>query len=152
MILGVISDTHSLLRPEAVAALRGVDRIIHAGDIGGPEVLTSLAALAPVVAVRATTTAARGRRRYRPPRLSTQTARSSMSSTTSLSWTSIRRPVDSGWWWPGTLTDPDSKNGTASSGSTLVARGRDGSSYRSRSGDWSSRQASSAARSLTLMS
>lgn len=52
MILGVISDTHGLLRPEAVAALQGVDRIIHAGDVGGPEVLAALAAIAPVVAVR----------------------------------------------------------------------------------------------------
>jgi len=52
MILGVISDTHGLLRPEAVAELRGVDRIIHAGDIGGPEILASLSQLAPVVAVR----------------------------------------------------------------------------------------------------
>jgi putative phosphoesterase len=52
MILGVISDTHGLLRPEAVAALRGTDRIIHAGDIGGPQILASLAELAPVVAVR----------------------------------------------------------------------------------------------------
>ena len=52
MVLGVISDTHGLLRPEAVAALRGVDRIIHAGDIGGPEILAALAAIAPVVAVR----------------------------------------------------------------------------------------------------
>ncbi|HVY37818.1 MAG TPA: metallophosphoesterase family protein [Polyangia bacterium] len=52
MLLGVISDTHGLLRPEAVAALRGVDRIIHAGDIGGPEILAALAAIAPVVAVR----------------------------------------------------------------------------------------------------
>ncbi|HXU61945.1 MAG TPA: metallophosphoesterase family protein [Polyangia bacterium] len=52
MILGVISDTHGLLRPEAVDALRGVDRIIHAGDIGGPQILTELSQLAPVVAVR----------------------------------------------------------------------------------------------------
>jgi len=52
MIIGVISDTHGLLRPEAMAALRGVDRIIHAGDVGAPEVLTALAALAPVTAVR----------------------------------------------------------------------------------------------------
>ena len=36
MIIGVISDTHGLLRPEAVAALRGADRIVHAGDVGGP--------------------------------------------------------------------------------------------------------------------
>jgi putative phosphoesterase len=51
-VIGVISDTHGLLRPEALAALRGVDRIIHAGDIGAPEVLSALAALAPVTAVR----------------------------------------------------------------------------------------------------
>jgi len=52
VVIGVISDTHGLLRPEAAAALRGVDRIIHAGDIGAPEILTALAALAPVTAVR----------------------------------------------------------------------------------------------------
>jgi putative phosphoesterase len=52
VLLGVISDTHGLLRPEAVAALRGVDRIVHAGDIGAPEVLAALAELAPVTAVR----------------------------------------------------------------------------------------------------
>ena len=52
MIIGVISDTHGLLRPEAAAALRGLDRIIHAGDIGGQDILTALAALAPVTAVR----------------------------------------------------------------------------------------------------
>ena len=52
MVIGVISDTHGLLRPEALAALRGSDQIIHAGDIGGPEVLEALAALAPVAAVR----------------------------------------------------------------------------------------------------
>lgn len=52
MKLGLISDTHGLLRPEALAALRGCALIMHAGDIGGPEVLTALEALAPVVAVR----------------------------------------------------------------------------------------------------
>jgi len=52
VIIGVISDTHGLLRPEAVDALRGVDRIVHAGDVGGPEVLAALGAVAPVVAVR----------------------------------------------------------------------------------------------------
>jgi uncharacterized protein len=49
---GVISDTHGLLRPEAVKALEGVDMIIHAGDIGKPEILEALRAIAPVVAVR----------------------------------------------------------------------------------------------------
>lgn len=52
MVVGVISDTHGLLRPEAIAALRGVDRIIHAGDIGAPEILTTLGEIAPVTAVR----------------------------------------------------------------------------------------------------
>src|ERR1700737_2776484 len=50
--LGVISDTHGLLRPEAVEALRGSDRILHAGDIGAPEILEALAMIAPVTAVR----------------------------------------------------------------------------------------------------
>jgi putative phosphoesterase len=50
--IGLISDTHGLLRPEALAYLRGCSRIIHGGDIGGPELLESLAALAPVTAVR----------------------------------------------------------------------------------------------------
>jgi len=52
MRLGILSDTHGLLRPEARAALEDTDLIIHAGDIGSPEVLTGLHALAPVVAVR----------------------------------------------------------------------------------------------------
>ena len=52
MQVGVISDTHGLVRPEALAALRGSELIVHAGDIGGPEVLDALRALAPVVAVR----------------------------------------------------------------------------------------------------
>jgi putative phosphoesterase len=50
--VGVISDTHGLLRPEAVAALTGVERIIHAGDIGDRAVLDALGRLAPVSAVR----------------------------------------------------------------------------------------------------
>jgi uncharacterized protein len=50
--IGVISDTHGLVRPEAVKALQGVELIIHAGDIGKPEVLEALGAIAPVVAVR----------------------------------------------------------------------------------------------------
>jgi len=52
LTVGLISDTHGLLRPQAVEALRGVHRIIHAGDIGGEEVLAALRALAPVDAIR----------------------------------------------------------------------------------------------------
>ena len=52
MFVGVISDTHGLLRPEAVAALRAADHIIHAGDIGDPAILERLSKIAPVTAVR----------------------------------------------------------------------------------------------------
>jgi putative phosphoesterase len=52
ILIGVISDTHGLLRPEAIAALRGSEHIIHAGDVGSPEILERLAAIAPVTAVR----------------------------------------------------------------------------------------------------
>jgi uncharacterized protein len=51
-MLGLISDTHGLLRPEATEALRGAELIIHAGDVGGPEILAALSQLAPVIAVR----------------------------------------------------------------------------------------------------
>ena len=51
-LIGVISDTHGLVRPEALEALRGSDLIIHAGDVGAPEVLDRLGSLATVVAVR----------------------------------------------------------------------------------------------------
>jgi putative phosphoesterase len=50
--IGVISDTHGLLRPEAVAALSGSDLIVHAGDVGGSEILDRLREIAPVTAVR----------------------------------------------------------------------------------------------------
>ena len=52
MRIGLISDTHGLFRPEAAAALRGVDHIIHAGDIGSAAVLAALEDIAPVDAVR----------------------------------------------------------------------------------------------------
>ncbi len=51
-LVGLISDTHGLLRREASAALAGVDRILHAGDAGRPDVLEALQAIAPVTAVR----------------------------------------------------------------------------------------------------
>lgn len=50
--IGLISDTHGLLRQEAMAALQGSDLIIHAGDVGNPEIIHRLGAIAPVVAVR----------------------------------------------------------------------------------------------------
>jgi uncharacterized protein len=50
--IGLISDTHGLLRPEATASLRGCSLIIHGGDIGGPKILEELGSIAPVTAVR----------------------------------------------------------------------------------------------------
>jgi uncharacterized protein len=52
MKIGVISDTHGLLRPEAVEALRGSNYIVHAGDVGDPAILAQLEKIAPVTAVR----------------------------------------------------------------------------------------------------
>jgi len=51
-VIGVISDTHGLLRPEAIEALRGAALILHAGDVGAPEILAELRQIAPVTAVR----------------------------------------------------------------------------------------------------
>jgi putative phosphoesterase len=52
MIVGIISDTHGLLRPDAVELLRGSEHIIHAGDIGSPEIIPALEKIAPVTAIR----------------------------------------------------------------------------------------------------
>lgn len=52
MLIGVISDTHGLLRPEAIAALHESEHIIHAGDIGAPEIILALEKIAPVTAIR----------------------------------------------------------------------------------------------------
>src|SRR5690348_10093482 len=51
-MVGLISDTHGLLRPEALKALRGAELIVHAGDVGDPAILDELRAMAPVFAVR----------------------------------------------------------------------------------------------------
>jgi len=52
MRVGVISDTHGLLRPQAIRALRGSEHIVHAGDVGAHEILEELKAIAPVTAIR----------------------------------------------------------------------------------------------------
>ncbi len=51
-IVGLISDTHGLLRPQAARALTGADQIVHAGDVGSPEILDELRKIAPLTAVR----------------------------------------------------------------------------------------------------
>jgi putative phosphoesterase len=50
--IGIISDTHGLLRPEALKALQGAEHILHAGDVGDPAILDALRAIAPVTAIR----------------------------------------------------------------------------------------------------
>jgi uncharacterized protein len=52
LLIGVLSDTHGLLRPELLLAIAGVDHILHAGDVGDPTILTTLARIAPVTAIR----------------------------------------------------------------------------------------------------
>lgn len=52
MLIGVISDTHGLLRPQALTALAEAEHILHAGDVGDPRILDALAAIAPVTAIR----------------------------------------------------------------------------------------------------
>jgi hypothetical protein len=52
MLIGVLSDTHGLLRPELLPALAGVDHILHAGDVGDPNILDTLRRIAPVTAIR----------------------------------------------------------------------------------------------------
>jgi putative phosphoesterase len=52
MVVGVVSDTHGLLRPEVIPALAGVEHILHAGDVGDPEILERLREVAPVTAIR----------------------------------------------------------------------------------------------------
>lgn len=51
-LIGIISDTHGLLRPEALAALQGAEHILHAGDIGSPDIVARLEEIAPVTAIR----------------------------------------------------------------------------------------------------
>ncbi len=68
--IGLISDTHGLLRPQALRALEGSDLIIHAGDVGDPEILEALKTLAPVFAVRGNVDTDRGRWLFPKPKSS----------------------------------------------------------------------------------
>jgi len=64
VIVGVVSDTHGLLRPEVITALRGSDHILHAGDIGDPEIILVLERIAPVTAIRGNVDKAAWARRF----------------------------------------------------------------------------------------
>jgi putative phosphoesterase len=82
IVVGVISDTHGLLRPEALVPLQGSDLIIHAGDVGDPEILDRLREIAPTFAVRGNIDTSPGHRRCRSLRSSRSAVCSSTSSTT----------------------------------------------------------------------
>jgi putative phosphoesterase len=68
--IGIISDTHGLLRPEAERLLTGVDHIIHGGDIGHPDIITALGRIAPVTAIKGNVDTADWARKYPHARLS----------------------------------------------------------------------------------
>src|SRR4051794_17064826 len=69
MRIGIISDTHGLLRPEAIKHLAGTDHIIHAGDIGAPEVIEGLRKLAPTTAIKGNIDADEWAKHYRDTEL-----------------------------------------------------------------------------------
>src|SRR3954463_4953918 len=69
MRIGIISDTHGLLRPEVIKRLAGTDHIIHAGDIGAPEVIDGLRRIAPTTAIRGNIDASEWAKDYPDPEL-----------------------------------------------------------------------------------
>ena len=97
MLIGVISDTHGLLRPEALQALAGVEHIIHAGDIGSPEIVPRLAEIAPVTAIRGNVDTQAWARELPAWEVVTLAGGRSTSSTISGTSTSIRRLRGSTW-------------------------------------------------------
>ena len=97
-IIGVISDTHGLLRPEALAALRGSDHIIHAGDIGDPAILKKLAKIAPVTAIRGNVDRDAWAGKIPVTMCSKQAASRSTFFTIRTSWISNLKLRDFRWW------------------------------------------------------
>ena len=107
MLIGVISDTHGLLRPEALDALAGVEHIIHAGDIGSPDIVPKLAEVAPVTAIRGNVDTQAWARVFPAGRWSRSPGGRSTSSTISATSTSIRLQPGSTWSSPATRTAED---------------------------------------------
>jgi hypothetical protein len=92
--IGIISDTHGLLRPEAEKHLAGVDHIIHGGDIGRPDVLVALRRIARSRQSGATWTLGTGRETMPTPNMCGSQRELSTSSTTSRRFASIRSPKE----------------------------------------------------------
>jgi uncharacterized protein len=101
MRIGIISDTHGLLRPEASDRLSCVDHIIHAGDIGCAEVITELRRFAPVTAIRGNLDRGEWAAAYPHNARVTSAAAPSTCFTTSKNWTSIPPGAGSMWSYQG---------------------------------------------------
>ena len=97
MRIGIISDTHGLLRPEATDRLAGVHHVIHAGDIGRPEVILGLRKIAPITAIRGNIDIGEWAAEYPHTALVKLGGGLFMCFTTSKSWASIPRRPGSMW-------------------------------------------------------
>ena len=137
LTVGVVSDTHGLVRPEAIEALRGSDVILHAGDIGGHHVLQELGELAPVIPVRGNVDG--GWARLLPERRTLDlggVAVLILHDRALVGLDPFLTEAGSGSWSSATRTSRSPRSGRASSGSTPAAPGRGASACRCRSAGW----------------
>ncbi len=123
MRIGLISDTHGQLRPEALAFLEGCDHVVHAGDIGKPEVLSALEAIAPVTAIRGNVDTGEWAAELPEVREVTLAGVRLLVLHDLKQLGGIRRRRASGWWCRGTRTSRWLKSAAACSTSILAARG-----------------------------
>ena len=133
MRIGVISDTHGLLRPEALDALAGVEHIIHAGDIGSPDIVPRLAMIAPVTPIRGNVDTQPWAQAFPPWEVVTLSDRTIY---VIHDLGGAQPQSGGGWhstlWSPATRTDRRSKPSMASFTSTQVVPVRANSGFRSR--------------------
>jgi hypothetical protein len=131
MIIGVISDTHGLLRPEALGALRDSEHIIHAGDIGDPEILKKLTEIAPVTAVRGNVDREPWARKIHLTEVLYSKQRISPSRCCTFCKILISSPTRRDFWWlfRATATRPPKKTKTACSISIPEAQVHGASSF-----------------------
>ena len=129
-LVGLISDTHGLIRPEALDALRDSDLIVHCGDIGDPAVLEALRTIAPVHAIRGNNDKGGWAGNFQQTMSSRSAATGSTCFTTSRNSTSIRMPRASALSYPVTLTSQWSRSVARFSLSTRAALDRGASGCR----------------------
>jgi putative phosphoesterase len=126
MKIGVLSDTHGLLRPEVLPALTGVEHILHAGDAGNSDILDALRALAPVTAVRGNIDT-HGPCAELPATQAIELGGCFIYMLHSIDDLDIKpQPAASGWWSMDTRTGRPQRSATVSSTSTQAAPVHDG--------------------------